>query len=167
MAANAACRETDMAVIGEDEDIGPVEFLVLEFDGNHFSGEILPELGRLVDSGMVRIIDMVVISKDGAGDVTILEAGELSEEVAEAIIALAGEMSGLLSEADLLDLAESQPENSTTATLLVEHLWAKDFAGAVRRAGGELVHAERLHPALVAEARRTLIAAAAELGERA
>jgi hypothetical protein len=156
-----------MAMIEPDGDIGPVEFLVLEFDGNVFSGEILPELDRLIESGMVRVIDMAVISKDGSGNVTILEAGELSEEVAEAIITLAGEMSGLLSEADLLDLAEIQPGNSTTATLLVEHLWAKDFAGAVRRAGGELVHAERLHPALVAEARRTLIEVAAELGESA
>ncbi|MFN3590886.1 MAG: DUF6325 family protein [Thermaurantiacus sp.] len=156
-----------MAIVSDDEVIGPVEFLILEFEGNNFSGEILPELGRLMESGMVRVIDMAVISKTGDGDVAILEVGELSEEVAEAIIALTGEMSGLLSEADLLDLAESQPANSTTATLLVEHLWAKDFAGAVRRAGGELVHSERLHPALVAEARRTLIEVAAELGESA
>jgi hypothetical protein len=156
-----------MAVFGAEEELGPVEFLILEFEGNRFSGEILPELARLVDSGMVRVIDMAVVSKDAEGNVLILETSELAEEVADAIIALTGEVSGLLSEADLIDIAEDQPEDSTIATLLVEHLWAKDFALAVRHAGGELVHSERLHPALVAEARRTLVDAAALLGEGA
>ena len=144
------------------EHIGPVEFLIIGFEGNEFTGDITPALAELVESGTVRIIDMAVVSKDGEGNATIFEMQELSPAVADAMIKLTGEVSGLLSEADLLGVAEDLAPNSTAAALLVEHVWATRFSHAVRAAKGELVLSERIPGDVIDVVRATLIAAAAE-----
>lgn len=140
--------------------IGPTEFIVVGFAGNRFTGEIAPALAELVDSGLIRIIDLAVVSKDADGSVTILEMQELSAEVAAAFVQLEGRVRGLLSEADLDEIAEDLPADTTAAALLVEHVWATRFASAVRAAGGELVLSERIPHAVIAEARAALLAAA-------
>lgn len=144
-----------------DGEIGPVEYIVLEFAGSRFTGEIVPALKELLESRIVRIIDLAVIAKDEDGAVTLFEMQELSAEVAEALTRLTGDVSGLLSEADLMELAETVQPGDTAAAILFEHVWAKTLAGAVRRAGGRLVLAERIPHAVVEEARTSLLAAAA------
>jgi hypothetical protein len=142
------------------EPLGPVEFLLLGFDGNRFNGAIAPALGDLVSDGLVRLLDVAVVMKDAEGETLILEMGELPQDVAEAIRALAGEDRGLMSEADLQDVAHGLEPETTVAALLVEHLWAGRFAASVRAAGGELLMAERIPGDLVDQARQTLMAAA-------
>jgi uncharacterized membrane protein len=142
------------------DDIGPVEYIVIGFAENRFTGEIAPALGELVDSELIRVIDLAVVSKDSDGTVTILEIQELTPEVAAALMKLEGAVRGLLSEADLQELAEDLEPDSAAAALLVEHVWATRFAKAVRNAGGELILAERIPHAVVAEARASLLAAA-------
>ena len=143
--------------------IGPVEYIVVHFAGSRFTGEIAPALADLVDRGLVRVIDLAVVSKDGDGSVSILEIQELSPEVAAAFVKLEGAVSGLLSEADLEAIAEALEPGSTAAALLFEHVWAARFADAVRAANGTLVLAERIPHAVVAEARASLLAAADSL----
>jgi len=143
--------------------IGPVEFVIIEFAGNQFNGDIAPALAELVDSGTVRIIDLAVVSKDSAGNLTILELQELTPELADALLKLTGEVSGLLSEEDLLGIGEDMEPNTTGAAMLVEHIWATRFAAAVRAANGNLVLSERIPGAIIDEVRATLITAAAEI----
>jgi len=143
--------------------LGPVEFIVLGFPGNRFTGEIAPALRELLETGTVRIIDMAVIAKDADGTVTVFELQELSPEVAAAFVQLDGEVRGLLSEADLAEIAADLPPGTTAATVLFEHAWATRLAQAVRAAHGELLLAERVPPAVIAEARASLLAAAAAL----
>ena len=143
-----------------EPSIGPVEYIVVHFAGNRFTGEIAPALAELVEQGLVRVIDLAVVSKDADGSVAILELQELSPEVAAAFVRLEGAVSGLLSEADLEAVAEALEPGSTAAALLFEHVWATRFAEAVRAANGELVLAERIPHAVVAEARASLLAAA-------
>lgn len=133
--------------------LGPMELIVLGFDGNKFTGEITPALLDLVDRGIVRIIDLAIVVKDESGDAVILEMQDLSADVASAMTRLAGEITGLLSEADLGDLADDMKPNSTVAVFLCEHLWATKFASAVRGAGGTLVLSERI-PGDVVDAAR-------------
>jgi hypothetical protein len=146
--------------MSEAEAIGPVELIVVGFAGNRFTGEIAPALAELVDQGLIRIIDLVVVSKDAEGNVTILEMQELSPEVAGAFTRLDDAVSGLLSEADLEEIADDLAPNSTAAAMLFEHVWATRFATAVRAAHGELLLSERIPHAVVAEARATFLAAA-------
>jgi hypothetical protein len=142
------------------QTIAPVEFLLFGFEGNRFDGTILPELARLVEQGFIRVIDLAVISKDTDGVVTILEMQELSPDIADAMIAIAGDVSGLLSEEDLLEVADDLAPNSTTAALLYESLWLDGFAQAIRRADGQLLMAERIPNDVVVAARETLLAVA-------
>jgi hypothetical protein len=142
------------------EPLGPVEFLLLGFEGNRFNGAIAPALADLVSDGLVRLLDVAVVMKDADGETLILEMGELPQDVAEAVRAIAGEDRGLLSEADLRDVAHGLEPETTVAALLVEHLWASRFAMSVRAAGGELLMAERIPGDLVDQARETLMAAA-------
>jgi hypothetical protein len=146
------------------EQMGPVEFLLLGFEGNRFNGAIAPALADLVSDGLVRLLDVAVVMKDADGEVLILEMQELPQDVADAVRAIAGEDRGLLSEEDLLEVGEGLEPESTVAALLVEHLWASRFAGAVRAAGGELLVAERIPGDLVDQARATLGAVAEVTG---
>jgi uncharacterized membrane protein len=141
--------------------LGPVEYLIFYFEGNQFRGEILPALTDLLDQGLVRIIDLAVISKDEEGTVTILEANELQAEVAEALFKLEGELTGLLSEEDLLMVAEELDNNTTAAALLFEHVWATEFAQAIRNANGQLLMNVRIPNDVVEEVRDSILAAAA------
>ena len=100
------------------ETNGPMELIVLGFDGNNFTGAITPALLDLVDRGIVRIIDLAIVIKKAAGETMILEMQDLSADVAAAMVRLAGEISGLMSEADLLELAEDMVPNSTVAVFL-------------------------------------------------
>lgn len=140
--------------------IGPVEFLLLGFDGNQFTGAIASAITDLVDRGLVRLLDLAVVMKDASGDATILEMQELPDDVADALRALTGDVRGLMSEADLMDIANSLEPSSTVAALLVEHIWSMRFADAVRVAGGELLLSERIPGAVVDQARETLRAVA-------
>ena len=104
----------------------------------------------------MRLIDLAVVSKAADGTVSILETQELEPEVAAAFVKLTGSVSGLLSEADLEELADDLAPGTTAAALLFEHVWATRFAAAVRAAQGELVLAERIPHAVMAEAQASL-----------
>lgn len=140
--------------------IGPVEFLLLGFDGNKFNGNIAPAISDLVDKGLIRLLDLAVVMKHATGDASILEMQELPDDVAEALRALTGDVRGLMSEADLMDVADGLEPSTTVAALLVEHIWATRFSDAVRAAGGELLVSERIPGDLVDQARETLTAIA-------
>lgn len=142
-----------------EESIGPVEYLAVVFEGNEFRGEIIPELMELVDTGLIRIIDLAVVMKDDAGDVVVLEGGELKADVASALAKLECEYTGMLSEEDLLLLAAELPNQSTAAAMLFENVWAARFAQSVRNANGQLVMNVRIPHDVVVAARRTLIEA--------
>ncbi|MCG2842512.1 DUF6325 family protein [Sandaracinobacter sp. RS1-74] len=142
------------------DKLGPVEFLLLGFEGNRFDGRIAPALADLIGRGFVRLLDLAVVTKDADGEVAILEMQELPDDVAEALKTLTGDIRGLMSEADLLEVSDNLEPSSTVAALLVEHVWSTQFADAVRGAGGELLVAERIPGDLVDQARATLTAIA-------
>lgn len=140
-----------------EQEIGPVEYLAVVFNGNRFRGEIVPALADLLEQGLIRIIDLVVIIKDEAGNVEILEANELSDEVADALDALGAAYVGLLSEEDLMLLAADLPAQCTAAAMLFENVWAARFAQAVRAAEGDVVMNVRIPHAVVQAARQSLL----------
>ena len=108
----------------------------------------------------MRLIDVAVVTQAADGAVSILETQELGPEVAEAFERLTGEVSALLSEADLQELGDELDPGTTAAAFLFEHVWATRFAAAVRAAEGELVLSERIPHAVMAEAQASLLAAA-------
>src|ERR1700741_4334533 len=117
--------------------LGPVEYVILGFPGNQFTGQIVPELAKLIDSGLVRIIDHTFISKDADGDVAVVEY-DAAEELA-ALAGLGGEVGGILTDADIDYAAQSLEPNSSAALLIWEDVWAGPFATAVRNANGVIL----------------------------
>ena len=128
-------------------DIGPVEYVVIEFPGNRFNGEVAPALARLVETRTVRIIDLVFVVKDVDGNVSSFEYDEL-EEAAE-LAGIEGEADGMLSDEDVLAIAEDLSRDSSALLILFEDLWALEFGQAVVASGGELVAGGRIPRSLI------------------
>jgi len=122
--------------------IGPVEYLILGFPGNKFTGQIVPELAKLLDSGLVRIIDLTFISKDAAGHVEVVEYDAVEELAAFA--GLDAEIGGILTDEDIAHAATSLEPNSSAALLIWEDTWAAPFAAVVRNANGVILEGARI-----------------------
>ena len=131
--------------------MGPLQYLVIGFEGNRFTGEILPELAALRDQGIIRVADLLFLQKDDVGDVTAREVSDLSGADAQALGPVAGDLLGLLTDEDLLTASASIPTNSSAAILLLEHTWASRLKEKILRANGVLLD-ERLIPVEAVEA---------------
>ena len=121
------------------DELGPVDYLVVEFPAgaSNFTGEMAKELLALVDSGTIRVIDVLILSKSEDGSV---EATELSDidEVGE-LQAVEAQLAELLAADDVEHLAAAMEPGSTAGVLIWENLWAAPFAAAARRSGGQLI----------------------------
>ena len=131
---------------------GPIDFIALEFPGNRFRGEILPDLFELADKEIIRIIDLVTITKDQDGQVTVRELRELDPGHIEMFNPLKAEVNQMITESDIAMIAEKLADNSTAGILLIENLWAKKTQQAMMDANGRLVMFERIPHDVVEEA---------------
>jgi hypothetical protein len=109
----------------------PVELAVIEFPGSRFNAEIVPALAELVDDGIVRILDLVFVTKDADGAVTAVEINELDEEDAAALDDLEGEVNGLLSDEDLDQAGAALTPGSSALLIVREDTWARRLVDAV------------------------------------
>ena len=116
--------------------LGPLEYLIVAFEGNRFSGEILSALHDAQEKGIIRVVDLFVIKKDKQGNVTALELSGLSGEEAAELGPLAGDLMGLLAPEDIEQVAAGIPNNSAAGLLLFEHTWAIGLKEAIKNAGG-------------------------------
>ena len=134
--------------------LGPVEYIILGFPGNRFNGEIAPELRKLVESGTIRVLDLVFIMKDADGNV---EAVELEDHDDVALFnALEGEVGGLISTEDIEYAAADLEPNSSAALLIWEDVWAAPFVAALRASGAVLIEGSRIPHDLIEAAEAEL-----------
>jgi hypothetical protein len=121
------------------DELGPVDYIVVEFPAgaSNFTGEMAKELLALVDSGTIRVIDILILTKNEDGTVEPMEfsdVGELGE-----LQVLEAQLAELLAEDDVVQLAAAMEPGSTAGVLIWENLWAAPFASAARRSGGQLI----------------------------
>jgi hypothetical protein len=126
------------------DELGPVDWLVVEFPGSRFKGEIAPTLVDLVDRDLIRILDLLLIRKDESGGLDFFELAELDEGEVGELRSYEAALADLLSEDDVLAVAEAVEPGSTAALLVWENRWAAPFGSAVRHAGGQLVASGRI-----------------------
>ena len=131
--------------------MGPVEYLVIEFPGNQFKGEIVPALAELTENGTIRILDLLFIKKDEEGNVLSFELSALVPEEAAPFEDLDGDISDLLNDEDILMAADMLDPNSSAALLVFENVWATRLRDAIMNANGRLVDNGRI-PAAIVEA---------------
>src|SRR4051794_22396764 len=122
--------------------IGPVEYVILGFPDNKFTGQIVPELTKLVDDGLINIIDLTFITKDVDGNVDVVEF-DMVEELA-AFAGIDAEIGGILTDEDIAHAAVSLEPNTSAALLLWEDAWAARFTDAVRGANGVVLEGARI-----------------------
>jgi hypothetical protein len=126
------------------DELGPVDWLVVEFPGSRFTGEIAPTLDTLVENGTIRVLDLVLVRKDEDGALDFFELSDIDESEIGGLRAYETELALLLSEEDMTSVAAAIEPGSTAAVLVWENLWAAPFGSAVRRAGGQLVATGRI-----------------------
>jgi hypothetical protein len=125
--------------LGALEEMGPVDYLLVEWSGRQPHGELAPQLVDLVGRGLVRILDLVFLAKDEDGTVAAIELGELP-----ALAIFEGASSGLLDEEDLAEAGAVMEPGTSAALLVYENTWAAPFAVALRKSGGEIVSSGRI-----------------------
>jgi hypothetical protein len=139
-----ATTPTELTRASEEErasldQLGPVDYVVVEFPAgaSNFTGEMAKELLALVDSGTIRLIDILILTKNEDGSVDATELSDLGE--LGPLQAVEAELAELLAADDVDHLAAAMEPGSTAGVLIWENLWAAPFASAARRSGGQLI----------------------------
>jgi uncharacterized membrane protein len=155
------------------EEFGPVQVLVVGFQDGKFTGEILDELRRLREHDVVRLVDLLFVTKDEDGNVTSAEHSDLTEEEAAELGAIAGALvgwgaegeegletgaeagalagavaaeEGMFGDEEVWYIADAIPDGGSAAIAIIEHRWAIPLRDAILHAGGLPVADEWLHP---------------------
>ncbi|MCB5272916.1 hypothetical protein BJG92_00428 [Arthrobacter sp. SO5] len=127
------------------DELGPVDWLVVEFPGPDFGkGQIAPYLEDLVKRDLVRVLDMVFLRKTEDGELEMAEISDLDMTELGEIRTAEADLAMVLSEQDVLDLAETIQPGHSAAVLVWENQWAAPFGAAIRKAGGQLVASGRI-----------------------
>ncbi|MFF0558238.1 DUF6325 family protein [Streptomyces sp. NPDC020472] len=128
----------------EFEDMGPVDFLVIEFPGNRMTGKGLPLLLDLVDRGIIRVLDLTFVRKDADGSVVALELRDLDADGELDLSVFEGSSSGLLGQDDLDEAGMALEPGNSAGIIVYENLWAAPLARELRRGGAQLVAGGRI-----------------------
>lgn len=130
-----------------DFEYGPVELFLIGFSGERPGLEVVNAIRVLVESKTVKLLDLLFVTRSQTGELTVLEVEEVADEYG--LTDLDGDQLGLAGEEDIDDLADAIEPGTSAALLLVEHLWATDFAQALYSAGGRVLHTERIPAPIV------------------
>lgn len=122
-----------------DEELGPIDYLIVEFPGNRMTGDGFAILLDLVDRGLIRILDLLFVRKDGDGTTTVLDLSDLDRDGAMDLTVFQGASSGLLGKEDVEQATSVIEPGSSAGVLIYENRWAAPFAAALRRGGAQLV----------------------------
>ncbi|WP_190169473.1 DUF6325 family protein [Streptomyces mirabilis] len=135
----------------EFAEMGPIDYIVVEFPGNRMTGEGLPLLVDLVDRGVIRILDLMFVRKEEGGSVVGMEIADFTGDGALDLAVFEGASSGLLGEDDIEEAGSALEPGNSAGILVYENLWAAPFATALRRGGAQLVASGRIPvPAVLA-----------------
>jgi len=146
--------------VADDAVSGPVEIAVIAFPGSQFKGDIVPAIQDLVEKGIIRVIDLVVVRKEQDGTIVTVEVSQLDDTERAAFGALDSDVQ-LLNDEDLELAAEALEPGTTAGVIVWEDVWAIPTIKAIREAGGILVARDLIDAETVDEVR----AALAEISE--
>ena len=128
------------------DELGPIDYLVVEFPAGKadFSGAMAAELKKLVEPGLIRVLDLLIITKDADGEVDAFEIHDFEDDEAGLLRELGAEYAELLSQEDVGHIAAALEPGTVAAALVWENTWAAPFASSIRRSGGQLVASGRI-----------------------
>jgi len=123
---------------------GPVDVAIIAFDEPKFDGSVASAIADLVANGTVRILDIVLVNKDENGTVTVLEVTDVDGDGIPDLVALQGDIPGMLSETDAGLAVEEMPNSTAIALIAWENTWLVRAGQAIRNNGGTLIAFERI-----------------------
>ena len=126
------------------DEMGPIDYIVVEFPGSKMNGEAFPHLVDLVDRGIVRILDLVFVTKELDGSVKGIAIADFDDDGELDLAVFEGASSGLIGDDDIEEAGGILEPGSSAGILVYENVWAGPFAAAVRRGGGQLVASGRI-----------------------
>jgi uncharacterized membrane protein len=138
----------------------PLEYALIEFNGNRFSGKIVPELLDLAERNIVRFVDLVFISKEEDGTVQTIELNDLDAELYRAFVPIGEHVASLFTQGDLEKAASKLDPNTSAALFLWENVWADNVRRAVAAEGGRLVERGQIPAETVEQFKKDLAAGA-------
>jgi uncharacterized membrane protein len=128
-----------MSDLEQIEEMGPIDYVLVEWNGRQPNGEIAPHLIDLVDRGLIRVLDLIFLAKDEDGTVRGIEIDEAAD-----LTVFEGASSGLIADDDIEEAGNVMEPGTSAALLVYENVWAAPFATAVRQTGGQLVSSGRI-----------------------
>ena len=133
--------------------LGPIDYIAVSFKGNNFDGSVLEELTKATQSGAIRVVDLLFVIKDAAGNVAMAEIADQHDELKE-VAKLLGHTDDLplLTEDDVQKLGAKMENDTSAGLLVIEQLWAKGLKVALLNVGAELIDEGRIHPDTIAAA---------------
>ena len=123
---------------------GPIDYLVIEFPGNNFKGEILKALNRSIENQTISVLDLSLITKDAEGNVSAVEVSD--PQLFGEVLAPERPATSIINDEDVDEIGGLLQNNSSAGLLVIEHLWARDLKRAIMNANGNLVAEGRIHP---------------------
>jgi hypothetical protein len=126
--------------------LGPLEYTVVGFEGNNFDGSIADELARVVESGVISVVDLVFVGKGEDGHTRIVELDNKEDPRFDAFAPMLQGLTGLLTEEDIEEIAADLDPNTSALVIMFEHRWAVRLKEAMINAGGFLVARETIPP---------------------
>lgn len=139
---------------------GPVELVVLKFEGTNFEGEVLREIQKVVDAGTIVVVDILLAVRLGDDPVRVVEIQELEDPILQRWEPIVTDAGGLLTADDAERLSADLGPDAAVALLIFEHRWVAGVADAIERAGGSVVMTERIPRAVVDELVADIVAEA-------
>ena len=130
--------------MSDDLELGPIDYLVIEFPGNNMTGEGFPILVDLVERGIIRILDLAFITRGADGAVDAVDLKDFDGQGIGQLAVFHQDGSGLLDQSDFDEVGSALEPNSSAGILVFENTWAAPFVGAMRRSGGQLVASGRI-----------------------
>ena len=124
--------------------VGPVDVIIIGFPGNKFTGQIAPALMKLVDGGLIRVLDLLFVMKDSEGVLTTLEIADLDAETGAGFVSIGISDPDALNEEDAEEIADDLPVNSSALLIAFENTWAGEFVAACQEADGVVLNQVRI-----------------------
>lgn len=130
---------------------GPIDYIIVGFEGNKFDGSILAALAGAIDSGAIALVAASMLTKDEAGTVSIVDITQSGEDFVIDFASKYATDNSLITQDDTDEVADLIENNTSAGLLIVEQLWAKPLKKALIDANGVLVAEGRIHPDAAAE----------------
>lgn len=126
--------------------LGPIDYIVVGFEGNKFDGSILRALAEAIDKGIIGLVALSAVSRDSEDNILTTNIADLGDEYIVSFVEKYKPQNSHINEDDISEVADLIEKNCTAGLLVIEHLWAKPLKKAIIDANGVLLAEGRIHP---------------------